>query len=187
MVNFEKYLHNKWMTLFMYCLLIATFVTVAIYVYAGEQQDLEKRKFGNVHVQKNLQVDGTNRQNLTWTKLDSPATVTLDLDPNKTTFYEIGGSSSVTTVNLPAAGDLAKKFPKKVDGETINFGAVYTQLADGVVTFNYPGSDGINYSSIDAGTLPALTTTLKQYTVYNFNFTYKIESDGTVSIYWNHV
>lgn len=53
---------EKRVSIFTTLLVIAMFVTVAIYIYAGKQQNLPTRNVGSMHVRKNLQVDGQTFQ-----------------------------------------------------------------------------------------------------------------------------
>lgn len=85
-------------------LVIAMFITVALYVYAGKQQNLPARELGTVNVRKGLAVDGFVFNNSSVTPLGNGDTMTLS---ETTHIYNADTSTSSITVYLPTVDQLS--------------------------------------------------------------------------------
>ncbi len=166
---------HHWTLTFFYCLLIALFVTVCIYTYAGEQQNLGTRKFSSIDVR------GTQQGRVETVNVDDDTTI--DLNPNRTARYTV--TDGVTMVTLPTAGVLAQHFNGKV-GRTINFGYLYNENAT-VATMAHASSGGIRYDAISTPntTFGTESTTMTQHEVYNLKFTYHLTPAGDPELIWN--
>lgn len=84
-------------------LVIAMFVTVALYVYAGKQQNLPTRELGTVNVRKGLGVDGIMFNSSSVTVLGNGDTMLLS---DTTNIYNADTSTSNITVFLPTIDQL---------------------------------------------------------------------------------
>jgi hypothetical protein len=85
-------------------LVIAMFVTMALYVYAGEQQRLPTREFGSVNVRKSLGVNGiTFNSSSVSTLIDEEIMVISDT----TNIYNADTGTSNITVYLPTVTQLS--------------------------------------------------------------------------------
>ena len=103
-------------------------MTVCIYVYAGQQQNLPARNFRNVNT-GGLTTDVTKFV----TDTVDGATLSLDKNDRQTFFFE---NSTVSTLSLPSKNDILAVFPVKQNGALSSFGGIYNHQAatDIVVT-----------------------------------------------------
>jgi len=105
-------------SLFTTLLVIAMFVTVAIYVYAGDQQNLPTRKYGNVDIRKNLKIGQQTFQKSDVVSLSDGDIISPVDGSNKIYIVQDG-----ETLILPSAGTLdnIKQFSS---GYTLSFSVV---------------------------------------------------------------
>lgn len=85
-------------------LVIAMFVTVALYVYAGKQQNLPARELGTVNIRKGLAVDGIMFNNSSVKTLSNGDTMTLT---ETTNIYNADTSGGSISVFLPTVDQLS--------------------------------------------------------------------------------
>ncbi len=139
MVLSEKTLHNKWMTIFFYALCLVTFITVAIFVYAGKQTELVERDFGDVKM-KNKFVKGISSEDRDIVTMSDGDT--LDISSSKMGIYifpsTIGAGTSFT---FPTKAEILKKFPEKKNGVNVDLGDVFNRSTSETVTINL--TDGV--------------------------------------------
>ena len=84
-------------------LVIAIFVTVALYVYAGKQQHLPTRELGTVNVRKGLGVDGIMFNSSSVSTLSNGEIMTLS---ETTNIYNADTSTGSISVFLPTVDQL---------------------------------------------------------------------------------
>ena len=154
---------HHWTLTFFYCLLIALFVTVCIYVYAGQQQTLSTRNFGNVSVQ-GLYSDYTELVT------DTTSGTTLVFKKNKQRTFYYDSSSSVTTLTLPSKSDILALFPKQANGVTVNFGKIINTSGNNIAITVPTGITDVSQSG----------STLSSPDIFILNFVYQ---DG--DLLWN--
>ena len=126
--EYMAWTRHHWTLTFFYCLLIALFVTVCIYTYAGQQQNLSTRNFGNVVVNG---LDTTVTELITDTT--SGSTLTLKGDKQRTFFFESDPDVSDLTLTLPSRDDIINLMPVKTNGAFVDFGNIINQRTGDII------------------------------------------------------
>ena len=194
-MNFSKYLTNQWVLLFFYLLIVATFVTVAIYVYAGEQQNLETRKFNDVDLQGDLVVDGDMfidgfiyhssplvKSNITTVNLTG-STINLQdyLIDTSTHYLFVVNSSSATTMTMPDTSFILDILTERGTNSYFDWGVV-VNIGSGTLTQVYNTADHANLIPI----LPITpnTGTFAQKSGVGLLYQYYEDEDNTENVLW---
>ncbi len=138
--GYMTWTRHHWTLTFFYCLLIALFVTVCIYTYAGQQQHLPARNFGNVTVH------GIDTEVNDFV-LNTTVT-TFDFSGSKQKFYFFDTDSGSVTITLPSKDDIVNLFPVKKNGAYVSFGSI-SKIGAGTITVTIP--DGITDLGGDSG------------------------------------
>lgn len=170
---------------FVFLTVIALLVTVSIYVYGGAQSALPMRSFGDVKVNKNLQVNGTTTTMVETFTLLNPAEVDLTFSKDTQRYYTVGSNGSgvtTTQVNVPSASSIVSLFPYDVDSVNDDGETYYEPVMNfGRIVNNYPvGGDNLSvyiedYVSVSSGSDPQIvvygsTVTAKTITVTPGNY-----------------
>ena len=149
-MTWKSYVSHPWTLLFFYCLLIATFVTVAIYVYAGEQEYLETRKFGDI-VTRNRTLNGILKENRDIVTLSNGDT--LEVSNTKSKIFKINPTAAGWEVTLPSKDTILNGLAQRQDGSAVDFGTIFNISATESVNVvmpngstTVPGGDTDNYT-----------------------------------------
>lgn len=163
---------------FVFLTVIALLVTVSVYVYGGAQSALPMRSFGDVKVNKNLQVNGTTTTRVETFIIFNPAEVDLTFSKDTQRYYTVGSSGSgvtTTQVNIPSASSIISLFPYDFDSVNDDGASYYEPVMNfGRIVNNYPvGGDNLSVYIEDYVSGPFSNDTDTQIVVYGSTVTAK--------------
>jgi hypothetical protein len=124
-------------SLFTTLLVIAMFVTVALYVYAGKQQNLPTRSFGAVNTKKTLNVGGQTYQKTEIITLSDGGTLEPVTGVSK--IFTIENNAGTSNVFLPSSETL-DTINELRGGYTVSF-PIANNSASQTVTINVASGD----------------------------------------------